>query len=143
MDKLRVKPLEWEYFGDRAAKANAMLLTNYLIDRWSDGRFEVSVSSPGYGTGFDGKRWHGSMNEAKAAAQADYEARILAALEPVTVQEAARVLLAKWRDGEFEDSADAIADDAITDQWAHVDRTYPDANPIIEAWLRAIAEGKK
>ena len=33
----------------------------------------------------------------------------------------------------------AATDDAITDQWAHVDRTYPDASPIIEAWLRALS----
>ena len=64
----------------------------------------------------------------------------IAALEPVTVQEAARVLLENWIAGEFEDSADAFADDAITEQWAHVDRTFPDAGPVIEAWLRALAE---
>lgn len=64
----------------------------------------------------------------------------IAALEPVTVQEAARVLLGQWLSGSFEDTADAIADDAIISQWAHVDRTYPDANPIIESWLRALAQ---
>lgn len=62
------------------------------------------------------------------------------ALEPVTVQDAALVLLKRWTAGEFEDSADAVADDAITEQWAHVDRTFPDAGKVIEAWLRAPAE---
>lgn len=62
----------------------------------------------------------------------------------ITPQMAAKLLLDRWGAGEFEDGADAIADDAITDQWAHVDRTYPDANPIIEAWLSTIAqEGKQ
>ena len=59
--------------------------------------------------------------------------------EWLTVPEAARVLLTRWLDGAFEDGADAVADDAITAQWAHVDRTYPDATPVIEAWLRALA----
>ena len=58
---------------------------------------------------------------------------------PVGVEEAARVLLGAWLVGAFENGADAAADDAITDQWAHVDRTYPDASPIIEAWLRALS----
>jgi hypothetical protein len=49
------------------------------------------------------------------------------------------VLHDAWLAGLFEDGADACADDAITDQWAHVDRTYPDASPIIDAWLRALA----
>ena len=53
---------------------------------------------------------------------------------------AAGVLLDQWLFGAFEDTADAAADDAITQQWAHVDRTYPDAAPIIEAWLRALID---
>jgi ubiquinone/menaquinone biosynthesis C-methylase UbiE len=65
------------------------------------------------------------------------------AVREKALREAARVLLDRWIAGEFEDNADAVADDAISEQWAHVDRTSPDAGPIIEAWLRAIAEGKK
>jgi hypothetical protein len=61
---------------------------------------------------------------------------------PVTVEEAARMLLDRWLCGAFEDGADSVADDAITAQWAHVDRTFPDAGPVIEAWLRALAGGK-
>lgn len=61
----------------------------------------------------------------------------------VSVSEAARVLLDGWLAGAFEDGADAAADDAITAQWAHVDRTYPDAAPVIEAWLRALASQDK
>lgn len=80
----RVKPLEWEDFEGWGAKAKAMLLTSYIISKWSDGRFEVTVSAPGYGTGFDGERFHPTIGAAKAAAQADYAARILAALIPDT-----------------------------------------------------------
>lgn len=80
-----VKPLVWEDFGDWGAKASAYYQANYLIQFWK-GReqFEVALSYPGYQTGFDGDRWHHTLDAAKAAAQADYEARILATLEPVT-----------------------------------------------------------
>lgn len=79
--EVKVKALVWEDFDGWGSKANAMLLTSYMINRWSDGKFEVSVSAPGYGTGFDGERFHRTMAEAKAAAQADYSARILSALD--------------------------------------------------------------
>lgn len=79
---VRVKPLVWEDFGDWGAKASAYYQANYLIQFWK-GReqFEVALSYPGYQTGFDGDRWHHTLDAAKAAAQADYEARILAALD--------------------------------------------------------------
>lgn len=109
-----VKPLAWENFEGRGAKANAMLLCNYLIDRWSDGRFEVSVSSPGYGTGFDGERWHDSLELAKAAAQADYERRILSAIDLDAIRAEARAEALReaagvvWSMSEREDLADAV-----------------------------------
>ncbi len=81
-DLVTVKPLEWEDFEGRGARARALLITSYLIARWSDGRFEISVSAPGYSTGFDGERFHPTIEAAKAAAQADYETRILAAIQP-------------------------------------------------------------
>lgn len=77
----RVRSLAWEDFDGWGAKAKAMLLASYMINRWSDGRFEVSVSAPGYQAGFDGERFHPTSEAAKAAAQADYEAGILSALE--------------------------------------------------------------
>jgi len=90
---VRVKPLEWTDFDDRGARASAFLNSSYLIQMWRGrGEFEVSVSVPGYQSAFDGKRFHTTIDDAKAAAQADYEARILSAIEPVTVQSAARVL---------------------------------------------------
>ena len=46
------------------------------------------MSYPGYQTGYDGPRWHPTLEAAKAAAQADYEARILAALSAHEAKEA-------------------------------------------------------
>lgn len=86
---LRVKPLEWEDFDGLGAKASGFYQANYLIQKWSgDGRYEVAMSYPGYQTGYDGPRWHPTLEAAKAAAQADYEARILAALTAHEAKEA-------------------------------------------------------
>ncbi|MGP9790717.1 hypothetical protein [Roseinatronobacter sp. NSM] len=78
----KVKALEWKDFEGMGAKAGAYYQANYMITLWRGrGQFEVSFSYPGHGTGYDGERFHDSLEAAKAAAQADYEARILAALE--------------------------------------------------------------
>ena len=80
---VRVKPLAWQDFGDYGAKACAMLNSSYMIMRWNGrGEYEVSVSVPGHGSAFDGERFHPTIEAAKAAAQSDYERRILAAIEP-------------------------------------------------------------
>ena len=85
----KVNPLVWGYHpcGAIAAPPTGHA---YIIDTRMKGRV-YSVK------GFKPEREFGSLDEAKAAAQTDYEARIMAALEPapagVTVQEAARVLL--------------------------------------------------
>jgi len=85
---VQVKALEWEDFEGLGAKASGFYQANYLIQKWSgEGRFEVAMSYPGYQTGYDGPRWHPTLESAKAAAQADYEARILSALEPVAQPE--------------------------------------------------------
>lgn len=79
---VRVKPLEWQDFDDYGAKASAFYQANYMISEWRGrGEFEVSLSYPGYQAGFDGVRFHPTIEAAKAAAQADYEARILSAIE--------------------------------------------------------------
>lgn len=76
-----VKPLEWLDFDGRGAKAKAWGLANYIIQKWRNGRWELSASYPGYSTGIDGvERFHTTLEAAKAAAQADYGARILAAI---------------------------------------------------------------
>jgi hypothetical protein len=69
-----IKPLVWEY---HPAGAIAAPPTGhaYIIDTRMKGRV-YSLK------GFNPAREFGSMDEAKAAAQADYEARIMAAMEP-------------------------------------------------------------
>jgi len=76
MDKPRIKPLRWEY---HPAGAIAAPPTGhaYIIDTRMKGRV-YSIK------GLNPQREFASMDDAKAAAQVDYEARILAALEPVT-----------------------------------------------------------
>ena len=71
---VKVKPLEWEYHpaGTIAAPPTGHA---YIIDTRMKGRC-YSVK------GFNPERQFDSLNEAKAAAQADYEGRILSALEP-------------------------------------------------------------
>ena len=83
-----VKPLEWVVFDDRLAKAQAWLQANYLIQRWSDGRYELCASYPGYGSSVDGAdRFHHTMEAAQAAANADYAARVMAAIDTALIAE--------------------------------------------------------
>lgn len=108
MDKPRVKPLEWEDYpaddGSVMSKAVALHGTYFIVDDTDDfsGLYLQLISH-------DNAQWwqhvrstcdtllegihDDDLEPIKAAAQADYESRILAALEPVTVQEAAQVLL--------------------------------------------------
>lgn len=88
MDKPRVKPLDWTKKGYAETPFGKY---HVVMEDWSgqDDFWFVCFAGKPYGKCGE----HGSEVAAKAAAQADYEARILAALEPVTVQEAARVLL--------------------------------------------------
>lgn len=81
MDKPRVKPLVWDLWDGGMAVAKTTIGTYNLSQN-----FRLCFPNGSY-------RRYETEQAAKAAAQADYEARILAALEPVTVQEAARVLL--------------------------------------------------
>jgi hypothetical protein len=77
-----IKPLAWIDFEGKGAKAPAWNEANYMIQLWSDGRYEISASYPGYSTFIEGTdRWYDTLAAAKAAAQADYERRILAALD--------------------------------------------------------------
>lgn len=78
----RVKPLEWENFEGLGAKANIIGPLNYLITFWRGrGEFEISYSVPGFSTCLTDARFHKTLGDAKAAAQAAYERRILSALE--------------------------------------------------------------
>ncbi len=123
----RVKALEWHDFDGRGAKASAFLLVSYLIVQWSDGQFELSVSVPGHSSSFDGARFHPTLEAAKAAAQANYEARILACVEPPTVAEAARVLL---------DPVRALL------EWDAA-RKYPIPYRVRDPLIRALAEADR
>ena len=76
MDKPRIKPLRWEYH-PAGAKAEPPTGHAYIIDTRMEGRV-YSIK------GLNPQREFASTDDAKAAAQVDYEARILAALEPVT-----------------------------------------------------------
>lgn len=79
---VQVKPLVWDDFHRRGAKAQAWNDANYMIQKWSDGRWEISASYPGYSTFIEGAdRFYPTIKAAKAAAQADYEACILAAID--------------------------------------------------------------
>jgi hypothetical protein len=79
MDKPRIKPLVWTQKGYAETPFG-----KYLVVRedWSgqDDFWFVCFAGKPYGKCGE----HGSEEAAKAAANADYEARILAALEPVT-----------------------------------------------------------
>jgi len=77
-----VKQLVWQDFEGEGAKASAFYQASYMITFWR-GRdeFEVSMSYPGYQAAYDGPRFHKTLEAAKAAAQADFAARILSALD--------------------------------------------------------------
>jgi hypothetical protein len=82
-DAVKVKPLVWADFHDRGAKAQAWNEANYMIQKWIDGRWEISASYPGYSTSIYGTdRFYPTIEAAKGAAQADYEASARAALQP-------------------------------------------------------------
>ena len=78
-----VKPLVWEDFGDRGSKSYVFGRACYLIIKWSNGRFELCESYPGYQGERIGEGFFDTMKAAKAAAQADYEARIRACLDMI------------------------------------------------------------
>lgn len=96
---VKVKPLEWEYFFYASgAKAQVWNGANYLITKSWDGRYEVSASYPGYSAGIQGiERFHPTLDAAKAAAQADYEARILSAIDTTDLDAHIGAVLEDWK----------------------------------------------
>lgn len=130
---VRVRPLEWIDFEGRGAKAQAWNEANYMIQLWSDGRYEISASYPGYSTFIEGTdRFYPSLDAAKAAAQADYERRILAALDtPAPAQTDAVEALVKAAE--------------YTDDFMRTDKAYErsGAGTKLRAALAAIREGGK
>lgn len=88
-------------------------------------------------TGISACRADGDIEAAKAAAQADYEARIMAAMDvqPVTVHDAARDV-----------AYDAfMAECRVIYPGGHVEHNYTSKSAFLAGWaaaLRAIAEGR-
>ena len=69
------KPLVWDVFEcGRGAKATAWRKANYLITRWSDGRFELVESYPGYQGDNIAGAFMPTIEAAKSAAQAHADA---------------------------------------------------------------------
>ena len=80
--QVRVKPLVW-----KQEATNAWVAAHYAIHQyWPHNNGPYSGSGYLGGIGAVGLGKHPTLDAAKAAAQADYEARILAALEPVAQQ---------------------------------------------------------
>lgn len=77
-----VKPLVWEDLGNgRAYRAACPLFGSIRVESYYSGDFHVLWSVPGFCSDFT-PGLYDTAKLAQAAAQADYTARILAALEP-------------------------------------------------------------
>ncbi|MFC4731778.1 hypothetical protein [Salipiger abyssi] len=133
--------------GEHDPDGRYVLSEHATVPRWEGDReceFQRYVDGDIYDSA---DRYWRDRCDALAAERDALEAQLAEAREEgrrsVTMAEAAKVLLDAWLIGAFEDGADAAADDAITDQWAHVDRTYPDAAPVVEAWLRALTDAEQ
>lgn len=82
-DLVRVKPLVWEDFGDVVFVARAVLFGNIRVEQFGrDDTWIVCFSVPGYSDTLIDGEWP-TPDAAKAAAQTEYEALILSALEPI------------------------------------------------------------
>lgn len=69
------RELDWDVFEcGRGAKATAWRKANYLITRWSDGRFELVESYPGYQGDNIAGAFMPTLEAAQAAAQAHADA---------------------------------------------------------------------
>lgn len=78
----RVKPLEWEHLGGDFFRASAPLFGNIRVERYGD-FFTVSYSVPGFSDVFvEGD--FGSADEAKVAAQTEYDKRMRSVLVPLS-----------------------------------------------------------
>lgn len=121
---VKVKPLVWN--ADNEARPSGCF---YAI--WGDYRsFKISCNGVVLGGVLYGayQQTYHTVDAAKAAAQADYETRIMAALDvqPLTVQDAARVLLTAREQGQID--VEAV-------------KLFLKGQPA--AALRAIAEGRE
>jgi hypothetical protein len=76
---VKVKPLVWEQLG-RSYRAKAPLFGNIRVESYFADKWSIYWSAPGYTDLFTHGE-HDTPDAAKAAAQADYDARIRAAME--------------------------------------------------------------
>jgi hypothetical protein len=119
MGKPRVKSLIWKLDDTRTAYAQSQ----YFADRYciehrlhGDDAFDLWIGPDAVKA-----TRHTTLESAKAAAQADYEARILVALEPVTArEEALRALLER---------ALPLVEEGLSEFW-----TWDDDGPAGEGW---------
>ena len=95
---VEVKPLEWDDYRGGGAKAPSLMLASYLITQWVDDQFELVESAPGYQGQRIGDGLFPSLEEAKAAAQADHKARVRSELilRPDDLRPKLQALLSKW-----------------------------------------------
>lgn len=109
--KPTVKPLVWDDFKGRGAKAQAWGKANYLITKWSDGRFEIYESYPGYQGDFVGEPPYPTLDAAKAAANAHHRAQIMSDLSatPAPLSNAAATLLHELNGNPIEDKGAQLA----------------------------------
>ena len=97
-----VKPLVWERMTNGAEKADTPLA-----------RYVVSGGCWSLWTHTSGETRHAAHEvEAKAAAQADYAARIAAALDPAAVDALVRAAEQRGREAGLREAAQAVANDA-------------------------------
>lgn len=77
-----IKPLEWEGIcGGYAYRAPALFFGSFRVEKYGGFPWQASWSAPGFSGEFVEGEWT-TADEAKAAVQAEYEARIRAVLLP-------------------------------------------------------------
>lgn len=81
MAGVKVKPLEWD--DTCGSSTGSTSIGDYDVDEIEDGLWGMWGAYDGYSS--NPISTHDTVEEAKAAAQADYERRILAAIEPAPV----------------------------------------------------------
>ena len=120
--RVRVKPLEWKWYRDPKDTSEART----QIGTWTV--WEINGYGYCYGPGdTSGRQCEGALEAAKAAAQADYAARILAALEPAPDH------------AELEAENARLRDELL--KYAEWMMRCPDVSDDLRAALRALEQG--
>jgi hypothetical protein len=128
----RVKPLVWGpyhnpvFAGPDIAVARVMFNAPILLyqvqrDPWGPGF--MAFAYPEHGSEVWSSKGHADLEAAKAAAQADYDARILSALEPAVQRDAAAI-----REAALREALAACA--AKVDQMRQISRRANNANKL-------------